>query len=170
MKSITVFRRIIISSQVLSPFMGSTAFVLGMRHHHRREIVSISTAVHASSMPSPRITKDDYELDFIAAATHAAVEREALGASGVLTKTTTARTFTTQPTRSPVAAVPVTNEQDYEFDFIAAATQAAIERETREAQEKARTEEPASFKILPAFVPPPAGTAKRCSEASSSVP
>ena len=108
-----------------------------------------TTAVHASSMastPTP-VNDDEYEFDFLAAATQAAIEREAREAPSETTPTyyskTPARTEFTAPTA-------VTNEEDYEFDFLAAATQAAVERETQANQ---KVDDPSPFKVYQAFVP-----------------
>lgn len=158
MKSIAVFQRIIISSQVLSPLMESSAFVLGMKHHRRGHMLS-TTAVHATSISNPNINKDEYEFDFLAAATQAAIEREDREASSssvttILRETTTTNAFAA-PTSQVVASEPIVNEEDYEYDFIAAATQAVVERENRDAEAKAKAEESASsFKVYPAFVSP----------------
>jgi len=99
------------------------------------------------------IDENDYEYDFIAAATQAAVEREnreAQSKAAFTARTTTKKNpmsvFETASTTSAASmattmstTMPPT-EDDYEYDFIAAATQAAVERENREAQAKAEAD------------------------------
>eukprot|EP00535_Pseudo-nitzschia_heimii_P006557 CAMPEP_0197177736 /NCGR_PEP_ID=MMETSP1423-20130617/3240_1 /TAXON_ID=476441 /ORGANISM="Pseudo-nitzschia heimii, Strain UNC1101" /LENGTH=139 /DNA_ID=CAMNT_0042627335 /DNA_START=58 /DNA_END=473 /DNA_ORIENTATION=- len=138
MKSATVIRNTLLSSQVLSPMIGSSAFVVGMRS---RSGPPAAVALRASN-------EDAYEFDFIAAATQAAVEREAREEQAIATSTTLSPSVSStrpplQTTTTPFGTSLVPDEttsvssfereddddDDFEFDFIAAATQAAVERE-----------------------------------------
>jgi heme-binding NEAT domain protein len=102
------------------------------------------------------MSEEDFEFDFIAAATEAAVEREDRESSEAASRVEPIVAKTTTATRTPVAPQPstslTTTDDDYEFDFIAAATQAAIERENREPQYRVDTDE-SSFKVFPAVDP-----------------
>ena len=162
MKSATIIRNTLLSSQVLFPATGSSAFVVGMRS--RRDgppAVPLHSSASASSPTAQMASEDDYEFDFIAAATQAAVEREAREApsnppssASASASTTPSGTASMTPNEaSPIpAVVPPANEDDCVFDFIAAATQAAVEREAREAEAEAEAEAAtSSFAVYPAF-------------------
>lgn len=156
----TAFRRIIISSGALSPLMGSSAFVFGMRNHQSHTL-STTTGLHAYEMSYstavPSNCEQDCEFDFIEAATQAAIEREATQEAPARIP---ARVYEmpvySAPTEVAATTMPSEEEEDYEFDFLAAATQAAVERESREAQIHGAAEadhEVAPFKVYPAFYP-----------------
>ena len=152
MKSATIIRNTLLTSQMLSPMIGSSAFVVGMRSRSGQPPAA-PTALSAG--------EEDCEFDFIAAATQAAVEREAR--EELATESTTTSTTSLPPLRSTTTTPPPTSfedssaaEDDFVFDFIAAATQAAVEREARGAElieaDDAETPTPA-FAVYPAFAP-----------------
>lgn len=149
--------------------IGSSAFVLGMRSH--RGHPTASAMIRASSAPiSPEASaasavaldsEDDFEFDFIEAATRAAVEREnrlvQQHGEEAPTKKNVAKEWEPTVSWMPLMAtetVTPPNEDDYELDFIEAATMAAVEREQREAREKAEIEAASSFAVYPAVVDP----------------
>jgi hypothetical protein len=161
MKTTTVFRNILISTQALSLPMGSSAFVLEMRQHHRSH--TRSTGIHASVSALPATPQRECETDFVAAATEAAIERQyaeaasfnAYAAIQLYPRTAVIEREATSSSRSSSASVVPTirkvyempvyststeeiaeednDEFELEFDFIAAATDAAIDREKEEA-------------------------------------
>ena len=102
-----------------------------------------------ASKPTPA-NGDEYEFDFLAAATQAAIERE--GREAPSASTPTYYYYSKTPARTEFTAPPtaVTNEKDYELDFLATATQAAVDRE---AQTNQKVDEPSPFKVVPSFVP-----------------
>jgi hypothetical protein len=156
MKTTTVFRNILISTQALSLPMGSSAFVLEMRQHHRSH--TRSTGIHASVSALPATPQRGCEIDFVAAATEAAIERQYAEAASFnayaaiqlyprtaaiereATSSNTSSSASVVPTIRKVYEMPVyststeeiadedNDEFELEFDFIAAATDAAINR------------------------------------------
>ena len=166
MKTTTVFRNILISTQaLLSLPMGSSAFVLETRRHHHRSHTRSSTGIHASVSTSPATPqRRDRDYDFIEAATEAAIERQhteaasfdayaaiqlhprtaAIEREATSSSNTSSSAGVVVPTNRKVYEMPVyststeaiAEEQDngdFEFDFVAAATDAAIDRENEEA-------------------------------------
>jgi len=177
MKSAAVFRRIIVSFQIFSPLIGSSAFVLGMRNRNRNYHLGYppTTTIHASdsmvmysatATAMATMSEEDNVFDFIAAATNAAVNRENCETKANAQKKHPIGDFETSPSApSKTATAPMSEDSDndefeFEFDFITAATQAAVERENREAIAKAeaaakadtRTASAFAFAVYPAVV------------------
>lgn len=171
MKSAAVFRRIILSFQVFSPLIGSSAFVLGMRNRNRNHHLGYpsTTSIHASNSmmtATATMSEEDNIFDFIAAATNAAVDRENCETKANAQKKHPIGDFETSPSApSKTATAPMSEDSDndefeFEFDFITAATQAAVERENREAIAKeeaaakadTRTASAFAFAVYPAVV------------------
>lgn len=142
---------VILSLQVFSPLIGSSAFVLGMRNRNRNRNhhsgYSSTRTIHASdfivkhlatAMETEAMSEEDHVFDFIEAATKAAMDRENCETKANSKKKYPIGDFETSSSApSKSAAAPMSensnDEFELEFDFIAAATEAAVERENREA-------------------------------------
>ena len=140
---------VILSLQVFSPLIGSSAFVLGMRNRNRNHHSGYSSTrtIHASdfivkhlatAMETEAMSEEDHAFDFIEAATKAAMDRENCETKANSKKKYPIGDFETSssaPSKSAVAPMSENGNDEFEleFDFIAAATEAAVERENREA-------------------------------------